>query len=418
MNPVVARAVQPTYFASGSWHSSLRDALQSCARLDLDYEAINCFLRTGFYLRGRTPFKQVRREWASPPPVAVSRLSRDQAIEGYIEVFRRAIGRMAQPDTVAGLSGGADSRHILLELVGQGRPPELALTIDLPGTEDGAVAQQLVARLRVPHELLPPTDAPDDEVRKCALVDFRSLQHRWFMAVVDRIDRSAWWDGIGGDVLSAGLFLEPWNLSLMDAGRFAECAEQLVPPGDVYWFGSPGPFSREQAIHDVTAELALHANAANPIGSFYFWNRTCPNVAASPFGILAKRGVKALAPYLDTAVWEFLMSLPASMLVDHRFHIDAIRAAHPAVADVPYARKLPLSARLQRSRGLTLLPMLWQRFLREPCARTMRAIAHASKAATTGRGSPGAVLEALVYSDSLMEVLDRSATLSTAGEIS
>jgi asparagine synthase (glutamine-hydrolysing) len=407
MHTAVTGAVRPTYLAAGSRHRSLHGALAVCSRLDLDYEAINCFLRTGFYLRGRTPFKQVRREWTRPPILTTRLLSRHQAIEQYVELFRRTIGRMSQRDAVIGLSGGADSRHILLELVRLGRPPDVAFTIDLPGIEDATVARQVAARLQVRHELLSPTDAPDDEVRKCLLVDFRSMQHRWFMAVADRIDRSAWWDGIGGDVLSAGLFLEPWNLALMQAGRFEEYAERLVSVGDVYWFGASVQLNREQAIHDVAEELALHAEAANPVGSFYFWNRTCVDIAAAPFGILASRGVDVLAPYLDAAVWEFLMSLPAHLLLDHRFHIDAISAAFPSMADVPYARKRPLPLHVQRFRGRTVLPMLSKRFVREPRVRVLKALVHAARAAVTGGGYPGGLLEALVYSDAVMTAVRR-----------
>jgi hypothetical protein len=409
MHPLVAHAVQPTYLAGGSRHRSLRDALDACSHLDLDYEAINCFLRSGFYLRDRTPFKQVRREWSRPPLMRPSQLSRTQALDEYVHLFRHAIGRMARADAVIGLSGGADSRHILLELVALGHPPDLALTIDLPGMDDAAVAQRLTTRLGVRHELLAPTDAASDETRKCALVDFRSLQHRWFMAVADRIDRPAWWDGIGGDVLSAGLFLEAWNLALMEDGRFEALAERLVSPGDVCWFGPPGRFSREQAIHDVVEELTLHAEAANPVGSFFFWNRTCPDIAAAPFGVLASRGVEVLAPYLDASVWEFLMSLPASMMLDHRFHVDAIRAAHPSVADMPYARKLPLSARVQRLRGRTALPLAWRRFVREPGMRTLKTLGQATRSATTGAGYPDVLLETLVYAETLMEALNRPA---------
>jgi len=375
----------------------------------LDYDAINCFLRTGFYLRGRTPYKQIRREWTRPPFIATSRLSRRQAINEYIAVFRSAIGRMAQQNSVIGLSGGADSRHILLELIAQGQPPDLALTIDLPASEDAPIARALAARLRVRHEVLPATDTPDDEVRKCALVDFRSMQHRWFMAVADRIDLPAWWDGIGGDVLSAGLFLEPWSLSLMREGQFEALAQRLVAPGDVYWFGPAGSFSRDQAIHDIAEELSLHAEAANPIGSFYFWNRTCVDIAASPFGILASRGVHILAPYLDSTVWKFLMSLPAEVLLDHRFHVDAIHAAYPYMADLPFARKRAQPSRIQRARGRSVLPLLWRHFVHMPGLRTLKAIGHAVRAAILGVGNPSLLVEAVCYADSVITTADQIA---------
>ena len=124
-----------------------------------------------------------------------------------------------------------------------------------------------------------------------------------------------------------------------------------------------------------------------------------------------------MTPYLDTGVWEFLMSLPASLLLDHRFHIETIRAAHPSVADVPYARKLTLPAREQRTRGRTMLPLLWRRLVREPSPRILKAIGHAIRAATTGRGYPGVLLEILVYSEAVTAALRRCAPLAADAAI-
>lgn len=53
----------------------------------------------------------------------------------------------------------------------------------------------------------------------------------------------------------------------------------------------------------------------------------------------------------------------AHALTDHRYHVDAILAAHPSATVLPYARKLPLPALLQRSRGRIMLPRLWRRFV-------------------------------------------------------
>lgn len=407
VHPLVSQAVRPIYIAAGRPHRSLAAALAACSDLELDWEAINCFLRTGFYLGGRTPFKQLGLQTVLPPPLPHSTLGRTAVVDGYIELFRNAVVRMARSDAAIGLSGGADSRHIALELTRAGRPPAIAWTVRLPGSEDAAVAQRLAQRLGIPHELLSATDAARDERRKSSLTDFRSLQHRWFMAVVDRIDRPAWWDGIGGDVLSAGLFLEPWNLSLMQAGRFEALADRMVSRGKVYWFGAPGEFRREQAVHDLATELARHAAAANPIGSFYFWNRTCQDIAAASFGALERRGVAVLAPYLERELWEFLASVPASVMLDHRLHVEAIAKAHPDFADLPYARKLNMPAAIQRARGRGVMPLLSRRFARRPDATSLKALLHSMRAAVTGHGHPGALLEMLVYAD------DVTATLRT-----
>lgn len=406
LHPEVARAIRPGYTVAKTSFGSMSQAMRACSALDLDFDAINCFLRAGFYLRGRTPFKQIRREWKAPPVVPTRPRGRAEAVQEFADTFRAAVTRLDHQNAAVGLSGGADSRHILLELVKLDRLPDLALTVDLPSSEDADIARRLASRYNVRHQVVAPTDGLDDEIRKCALVDFMSLQHRWFMAVVDQLSSRRWWDGIGGDVLSAGLFLEPWNLHLMETGQFEAFANRLVPAGNVYWFGPAGRFDRDQAVHDIVEELRLHANAANPVGSFYFWNRTCIDIAMSPFGILAHHGVQVLAPYLEHDMCEFLMSLPASLLLDHQFHVETIRAAHPAAADLPYARKLPLPAGVQRRLGRAVLPLLWQRLSSEPRLASLKVLASSARASVTGRGSPGSMMEALVYSNALTAAVE------------
>jgi hypothetical protein len=87
MHAAVVGAVRQMYLAAGSQHTSLLGVLEVCPRLDLAYEVINWFLRTGFYLRGRMPFKQIQRQWAQPPIVPTRLLTRDEAIKQYAELF-------------------------------------------------------------------------------------------------------------------------------------------------------------------------------------------------------------------------------------------------------------------------------------------------------------------------------------------
>ena len=58
-----------------------------------------------------------------------------------------------------------------------------------------------------------------------------------------------------------------------------------------------------------------------------------------------------------------------------------------------------------------MLPLLLRRFVREPRPRILRAIGHAARAATTGGGNPGVLLETLVYSESVTAALSRGAPL-------
>jgi len=125
---------------------SIPRLLRLGAPRDMDFPAFAAFLRMGFFLGNDTPFAAIRAvpggthrlELGSEfmaredrlPGVEPSRLGRDAAIDRYIELFRAAIesGIAAADRIVLPLSGGRDSRHILLEMLEQGRPPDLCVT--------------------------------------------------------------------------------------------------------------------------------------------------------------------------------------------------------------------------------------------------------------------------------------------------
>jgi len=169
----------------------------------------------------------------------------------------------------------------------------------------------------------------------------------------------AWWDGIAGDVLSAGLFVQDWSLRLFEEDRLDELADRLVLPGPVLFFRDQALFPRADAVSEVRTELAKHSRAANPVGSFNFWNRTRCTTAASAFRLMAPEGQVILAPYLDRELWSFLASLPGRMLVDHNFHRDAVLRAYPNFRDIPFFhKKVKISPRVQRTKSLRLLAYL------------------------------------------------------------
>jgi asparagine synthase (glutamine-hydrolysing) len=320
-------------------HDRLLGAIGAAQSVSLDFPALNVFFRTGMFLDGATPFREIRR--LVPPPVLVppARISRESAIEAYIDLFRQAVRRRAPPASALALSGGCDSRHILLELHRQKRLPRYALTVIMPGRRSEVrIAQHLAGRIGLQHVVRVPEPgrAVADELWKNEACGFMSLEHGWFANVGRERDSLPWWDGIAGDVLSAGLCLEEWNLELFRNNRLDELADRLVSDRPVPYFRDQSMFVRADAVAAVRAELSKHAAAPNPVGSFYFWNRTRVAIAASAFGLLRPAGQTNLAPYLDRDLWAFLASLPAGFFLDHRFHRDAVSRAYPEFADVPY----------------------------------------------------------------------------------
>lgn len=340
--------------------------LEAGAPPDLDDAALAVFLRFGQLVGEDTPFAALRAlppatrlTWEDgelhlertpwqPPPLL--RIERAAALDAYVELFRQAVkrrppvGRTAMP-----LSGGRDSRHILLALCALGRPPEVCVTaLHSPprSNRDAEVAVGVAAALGLPHRVLPArAGRVDAELEKNRATGFGSVEHIFSLPLADHFSSSGTdtvYDGIAGDVLSAGLFLTPERHARMAEGRFRElCGELLGTETGLAALLTPGAvrrFSREAAEARLAAEMERHAGAANPVGSFYFWNRTRRNIALVPYAVL--RAVpRVYAPYLDHDLFDFLSALPAELLVDHQFHTDAIRAGYPAHAGLPFEEK-------------------------------------------------------------------------------
>jgi asparagine synthase (glutamine-hydrolysing) len=341
--------------------ASLPSLIDRGAPGDLDYQALAVFFRLGYFLGECTPFRAIRAlppnvrfTWnkervscvAEYPKVGWSDLSRDKAIEAYIDLFAAAVRRRIPegPDCVL-LSGGRDSRHITFELCRQGRSPSLVGTVDVPTSNDFEVAHVIAEYLSIRHHWLrssPPSLA--SERRNLYETNFCTFEHSWILNLRDDlIDRvPCVWDGLAGDVLSAGHFLDENRLHLYRTGSLAELANHLVGSVEKYLKLVLRPayydlVSKDIALESILTELRRHVDAPNPVGSFFFWNRTRRVAALSPYALF--RRFKGFGPFLDHQLFDLLASLPGEMLVDHKFHDDTIARAYPEWAHLRYARK-------------------------------------------------------------------------------
>lgn len=383
--------------------SSIPRLLAAGAPGALDEQAMSVFLRLGFFIGDDTPYAHIRAlapdaslTWdgalhltqgaraSGPRHGAIARAS---AIDGYIELFRQAIARrppcgarLAVP-----LSGGRDSRHILFELLRQGHRPDHCVTTRHypPRTgEDARVAAAIAHELGLPHVVLAQTESWfEAERRKNLLTNFCSDEHAWYLVAADYLNARApvVYDGIGGDVLSAALFVTPRRLALFGGNAQAAAGHLLGPEPPALVRLLPEALyknvSRERALARLETEVAQHLECPNPVGSFYFWNRTRREIALVPYGLLGALP-NVFAPYLDHDLYDFLAGLPVQMLADHAFHSDTIARAYPQYAHIAYEDKhasapdaSACQARFGRELALHLLPrapsgMLRQRFVR------------------------------------------------------
>jgi hypothetical protein len=253
------------------------------------------------------------------------------------------------------LSGGRDSRHILFELLRQEHRPDACVTFrSFPPRhyeftysrprpdEDLRVASLVAAEVGLRHDVLEqPRSRVETERRKNTLTGFCTDEFVETLALTDYLaDRDVLvYDGIGGDVWSAGLSFDAERLALLERGHLREIAEWLLGFRGARLERTLRTSFLQQlpldlAIDRVEAELKRHLAAANPPESFLFWNRVRREIALSPYSLLAGRTV--YSPFLDHDLFDFLAALPMSLMLPEGIHTDAIVAAYPQYAALPF----------------------------------------------------------------------------------
>ncbi len=346
---------------------SLVRLLEEGAPNELDYAALATFLHLGFFLGEDTAFKHIRAmppnaafEWTREglsvkghrPAFAARPISRDEAIDEYISLFRRGVERRRpEGDYIMPLSGGRDSRHILLELCRMGCPPRQCITsLKDPNlssrNKDTRLAPEVAARLGIPHRFF--TEQPSVFKRNLAAnfaLNFCSGEQAWQFDLYTYLNENTpvCYDGAAA-LLSHSTYVTREPLDLFAKGRWEELAEVLLRQWskDAILSGIVDPdhrdlFSRDMARDRVFQELKRHDGAANPLIAFYFWNRTRRQVAMLPHMLM--KDLKAVyMPFLDNHVVDLMLSLPPDLTLDRKFHSQAINRAFPQYASIPFSQ--------------------------------------------------------------------------------
>lgn len=340
--------------------------LMEGASPEIDFTALSVFLRVGFFIGEDTPFLSIR---ALPPDtkfvwkdglLSVSgryafakpqNPTRASAVDEYISRFRDAILRRLPPDDnfAVPLSGGRDSRHIFLQLAELGHRPKLCVTVKkFPpcSGEDVRIATRLARAARTEHIVIDQKVSRfRAERRKNIVTNFCADEHSWFLAVADYLRGKfrTIYDGIGGDVLSEVDYVTRERVDLYESGNF-EAFARSIPEYDgesVKKLIRPEHRSLiedDVALQHLTEEMKKHANTANPVTSFIFWNRTRREIALSPFSVFRDIS-NVYCPYLDHDLYDFLSSLPPGIQLDKPFHTEVVLRAFPRYAHIPFEEK-------------------------------------------------------------------------------
>lgn len=353
---------------------------------EFDAGGVAVFLRTGSFIGASTPFREIRAfppnafaEWkdgvwslsGGPRLPRLQELTFDQAVDGYISLFRAAIGMRVRPGERVGLplSGGRDSRHILLELCRSGHRPNFCMTVEQyppKSNEDVGVARVLAAAVNIKHFVVPqPPARLQQEMRKNVVTEFLAEHPVWALAIETFLRNKAdvAYHGIAGDGLSGGNFLTPELLKYYELGLTEDCARYHLDlfnnEGILESWLEPKAlqrFNRQIALERVYEHVKLTEGTPSPSALYYFWSRTRRNMSLMPFRIL-NRSVEIRAPFLDYKLYDFLASLPASLQLGNSFHTETIRRAYPEYKHIAYASDSP-TATGYRKHALNVLKFL------------------------------------------------------------
>ncbi|MGH8232858.1 MAG: hypothetical protein ACREPU_01490 [Rhodanobacteraceae bacterium] len=409
------------------------------APTDLDVEALAVFFRLGFFVGDDTPFSAIKAlppnavfEWENgelvchgryPPAATASKMPRDDAIDRYIELFARAMAKRAPRSEMFAvpLSGGRDSRHILLELHRMGLQPAACVSaMDNPPdpNEDPEIAAALCKELGFrPVVVDQKLSVFSAQARKNLETHFCATSHGWYLALADFLNGrfDCVYDGIAGDVLSQSKFLSASLDAAFHSGDINAICSALMRRQvssfagiNVLLKGEMKPcLDPAVAKSRIAKEVEKHLDNPNPVAAFVFWNRTRREIALAPYSLLG--GVACVyAPFLDHDLFDFLVTLPSAIVLDRRFHDDAIARAYPEFAHIPYAHNAPPDADDSRMRA-RFMGDAARRFLLKRPSRLMKNMAPRAKMLTSilSRGHVNPWISPLiVYLDQIESAAD------------
>jgi asparagine synthase (glutamine-hydrolysing) len=355
---------------------SLIQLIAQGAPSELDDDALGVFFNIGFFLEEETPFAKIKvlppngkLVWRAgsltvtggvdiPPE---SNCNRKQAVEGFAELFRASVRRAidsCDQKYVVPLSGGRDSRHIVLEMKAQNRLPHACITYNyrLDGLDAEATSAKMVAdAVGARHEIIGGSKSPlRDNLRAVIFTSLCADEHFQMTPLRDYALTHAplyAFDGIGGDVLSRSKNLGRADLlEMCRTGKWTAVAEDFVnghhglvrwsPADEIDAAEAERRFGRSTAVERIAKALSKFASAAHPVTAFLMNARTRREISFVSTAVIMP--AKPVCPFLDRELVTFLKALPAAATADAKLHEELTKTVYPEYAKVPYWDELKL----------------------------------------------------------------------------
>lgn len=384
------RDLRPWFFDSAlpdALEGSIDGFLKPGARIDpLGLATVLCL---GYAVGGRTVLASVRTNEIDPRTLAADRAPDDAQIS---ELTVHAVGRhIGDERPIALLSGGRDSRLILMAMHRLGVAPRAVLTLDQAGRQsDAAVAGRVAASIGLRVSRVQPLAFDGERERDRHLrQSFQSLEHSWFMSVSERVRGldGPVTDGIGAGVLSTGSLLAPEAVGMWKSRAIDALAEWTADHGGC---ASPAFFAaaraeglpiatRDEVLHEVVRVLRSLDGTPNPLGLYSLLHWTRRGIGGSAYGLLPWSRVRT--PLYDTELCRALAAMPMERAMATDWRETALRSLDKSGAAFATAEG-GLLPRPLRNPVRTLRSRLgWNAFVRSlpPALRRLSVLAGETK---------------------------------------
>jgi hypothetical protein len=279
--------------------------------------------------------------------------SKDEALDTIDALVKRAINGMQPDEEVAlGLSGGRDSRHLLLARHARGPANWRLLTAQhwnpAASLADLQGAKALADELRLDFDIVPSgRDRYAAEWEKNRRLGLRTLNHSWMLPMAARVPKGATLlDGLnGGNLLGRDSLTRSWvethGTQAPSAGaaldhvirRLVRAPRKRVKA----WLVSPNVNETvwREVEERVEERFLRYVDFPNPFQAWSYLEHTRRGIALAPFVLMEASNV--VCPYFDPDVVSFGLSLPWNISSQPTLQVDMLSRLYPQVAHVPYA---------------------------------------------------------------------------------
>lgn len=256
---------------------------------------------------------------------------------------------------VLGLSGGRDSRHILLSVLSQQRRlPRLVTSSHFLGNlsqADITIAQKLASKLCVDIQTVQqPRDRFHQEWDKNIKIGLQSTSHSWGLALSDALNGpEVLLDGMNGGVLfgRSGLL----RSAVVKFGNKRPCFKELREFVKSNLIENANKLNKTMLSSNILSTCVIdnvidrvcncfekYEYFNNPIQSFQYHEHVRRNTRLFTYGLMKNEIV--VCPFDSNVMVEFALNLPWEISCDHQFQNMAIVYLFPEFGIIPYAEQM------------------------------------------------------------------------------